>query len=136
MSEKPKEKPWQDEIKEIVRQSLQEETTVKMLAAEMVKQKQALASPPFSEKAPLASPPFSEKAHKTAQEIADCPECRKEYKVDEYNKKVEAEATEKFLKEHPYYCTGEGCGTYLTEKEATEGSECPHCHGTAARKRT
>lgn len=130
MSEKPKEKPWQQEVREQV------EAAIEDYAKRHQKQ---IAD--FDNLSKTLSPPGSESKveHKTVQDLSDCPNCRKEYKVDEYDAKVKAKTQEEFvkaLKERGslgYECVG--CGTGETETEARDG-ECPHCHGKTARRRS
>lgn len=119
MSEKQKEKPWQDEISEIVNREVKKAL-----------QSQITQTPPSSEKL----------EHKTAQELADCPNCHKTYQFDEYNAKLslqEQQRLAKALKERQanrelkFEC--DDCGTKVDPGTETE---CPTCRGTKAHPRT
>ena len=84
-----------------------------------------------------AAPKEEKRGHATVEEIDNCPECHRNFHVDEYKAKLLANAKPQIIKEHnakhltlkhPVIC--EGCGE-ITEKE---DSKCPTCGGTKARR--
>ena len=92
----------------------------------------AIPQPPAVPATPLKEEKHEEKkGHATLEELDNCPECHKLFKVDEFKAKERALALKAYaekLKTAKNIVTCKGCGLHVSKEE----EKCPNCGGTKA----